>query len=230
MNSSHLFATALAAAVALGPMAAGAHSLDSLQQDLLETEKYFQVKDEPAPDWELEDPDGNPVRLKDFRGKVVVQHFIYAGCEDACPLHAEKIGEIQRMVNQTPMKEQVQFITVTTDPKRDIAEVLKGYGPVHGLDPQANWMFLTSGPDRPEDTTRKLAEKFGHAFGVVDDGAQIHGVVTHIIDPNGHWVANFHGLGFDSTNLVTFMNALINADVPHHEEPKSLWSRILSVF
>jgi protein SCO1/2 len=229
MNSSFLTAAAVAAAVAFIAGAAGAHSLDSLQQDLLDTEKYFQVKDEPAPDWELEDADGNPVRLKDFRGKVVVQHFIYAGCEDACPLHAEKIGEIQRMVNQTPMKEQVQFITITTDPKRDIPEVLKGYGPVHGLDP-TNWVFLTSGPDRPEDTTRKLAEEFGHAFSVVDDETQIHGVVTHVIDPKGQWVANFHGLGFDSTNLVTFINGVINADVPHQEKPKSLWSRILAIF
>lgn len=210
---------------------ARAHSLKDIQQDLFDKEKYFQLKDDPAPDFALQDADGNPVRLEDFRGKVVVLHFIYAGCPDVCPLHAQRIGEIQRMVNDTPMKDRVQFITVTTDPARDIPEVLKGYGPVHGLDPTTNWTFLTSGTNRPDDTTRKLAEKFGHTFIVTDDGFQTHSVVTHIIDQNGKWVANFHGLGFEPTNLVLFINGLTNANVPHREpEALTLWSRFRSMF
>jgi protein SCO1/2 len=110
--------------------------------------------------------------------------------------------------------------------------VLKGYGPVHGLDPSTNWDFLTSGPDKSDDTTRKLAEQFGHKFIVTDDEFQIHSVVTHIVDQNGKWVANFHGLGFEPTNLVVFINSLTNANVPHHNEaePASLWERVRSMF
>jgi protein SCO1/2 len=167
----------------------------------------------------------------DFRGKVVVLHFIYAGCPDVCPLHADRIGEIQEMVNTTPMKDRVQFITITTDPSRDTPEVLEGYGSVHGLDPSKNWAFLTSGPDRPEDTTRKLAEEFGHKFTITEDEYQIHSVVTHVVDQNGQWVANFHGLGFEPTNLILFINGLTNANVPHTEaELPSLWERLLSLF
>lgn len=232
MISRRHFLSAAAAGVAiLGPATVSAHSLEDVQEDLFDKEKYFQIKDGPAPDFALEDADGNPVRLQDFEGKVVVLHFIYAGCPDVCPLHAERIGEIQRMVNETPMKDRVQFITITTDPERDTPDVLKAYGPVHGLDSTTNWMFLTSGPDRPEDTTRKLAEEFGHGFTVTDDGLQIHSVVTHIIDQNGKWVANFHGLGFEPTNLVLFINGLTNANVPHKEpEPPSFWSRVRSMF
>jgi protein SCO1/2 len=212
------------------PAAALAHSLESLQQDLFDKEKYFQTKNEPVPDFALQTADGNPVRLQDLRGKVMVLQFIYAGCPDVCPLHADRIAEIQEMVNATPMKERVQFITITTDPKRDTSEVLKEYGPVHGLDPATNWIFLTSGPDRPYDTTRKLAEKFGHKFIVTGDEMQIHSVVTHIVDQNGRWVANFHGLGFDPTNVVLFVNALTNANVPHKEpEPTSFWERLRSL-
>ncbi len=211
--------------------AAPAHSLKDVQQDLFDKEKYFQVKDEPAPDFALQDADGKPIGLKDYRGKVVVLHFIYAGCPDVCPLHADRIGEIQEMVNITPMKDRVQFITITTDPKRDTPEVLRDYAEPHGLDPTANWVFLTSGPDRPEDTTRKLAEEFGHKFTVTEDELQIHSVVTHIVDQNGRWVANFHGLGFEPTNLVVFTNGLTNANVQHHKEaePASLWERFRSL-
>ena len=225
ITTMSLFATAV-----LAPASAAAHSLETLQQDLFDREKYFQIKGVPAPDFALKDADGRPVRLADFRGKVVVLHFIFAGCPDVCPLLAERIAQIQEMVNQTPMKDRVQFVTITTDPARDTSEVLKGYGPVHGLDP-ANWVFLTSGVDSPEDATRKLVEAYGHQFTVTPDGAQVHSVVTHVIDQNGTLVANFHGLGFEPTNLVLYINGLTNANVPHREpEPPSIWNRLWSFF
>ena len=105
-----------------------------------------------------------------------------------------------------------------------------GYGPVHGLDP-ANWVFLSSGTAKPEDTTRKLAEQYGHKFTKTDEGYQIHGLVTHVINREGRWRANFHGLKFQPTNLVVFINALVN-DVHNaqgHSE-RSFWERIREFF
>lgn len=67
-----------------------------------------------------------------------------------------------------------------------------------------------AGADRPEDTTRQLAQAFGHKFTLTEDGYQMHGVVTHVIDQEGRWRANFHGLKFKPLNLVLFVNALVN--------------------
>lgn len=195
---------------------ARAHSLDEVDAMLKGDEKYFQQIDKPTPDFTLRAADGRIVRPADLVGKVVVLHFIYTSCPDVCPLHAEKIAEIQKMVNGTPMKDQVTFVSVTTDPKKDTADVLEGYGSAHGLDP-VNWLFLTTTPDQPEDTTRKLAEAFGHKFTLTDDGYQMHGIVTHVIDKEGRWRANFHGMKFEPINLVTFVNALTNnVERPHH--------------
>jgi protein SCO1/2 len=157
---------------------------------------------------------------------VVVLHFVYASCPDICPLHAEKLAEIQAMVNLTPMREVVRFVTITTDPARDTPQVMRDYGPAHGLDP-ANWAFLTTLPGQPEDTTRRLAEAFGHRFTPVEDGYQMHSIVTHVIDQDGVWRANFHGLKFEPTSLVVYLNALVNrAGNEHpHGEP-SLWQRL----
>ena len=203
-----------------------AHSLKDLETLLGDKEKYFQSVGKAAPDFELEDASGKPVRLSDLRGKVVVLHFIYAGCPDVCPLHADRIAEIQSMVNQTPMKEQVQFVTITTDPKSDTPDVLRAYGEQHRLD-LANWLFLTSDGAQPEDATRKLAEQFGHKFMKQEGGYQVHGIVTHVIDKEGRWQANFHGLRFEPTNLVVFVNALVNdAQRPHGHERQSTWDRI----
>jgi protein SCO1/2 len=91
-------------------------------------------------------------------------------------------------------------------------------------------MFLTSGPDRPEDTTRKLAERFGHTFSKTEDGYQIHGVVTHILDRDGRWQANFHGLEFEPTNLVLYINALTHEHGKEGHPEESWWTRIRNLF
>ena len=230
MNFVRCASMALLIAAAFAPVAAGAHTLESLQEQFFEKEKFFQIKNEPAPDFALHDAAGKPVGLKDLRGKIVVLHFIYASCPDVCPLHAERIAEIQKMINTTPMRDQVEFVSITTDPKNDTAEVLQAYGEAHGLDP-ANWMFLTSGANRPEDATRRLAEQFGHKFMPTEDGEQMHSVVTHVIDREGVLRANFHGLQFQPVNLVLFVNGLINANAPHQESPApSVWDRVRSWF
>jgi protein SCO1/2 len=207
-----------------------AHSLGELDAQLRDREKYFQPIDQDAPAFTLQDAEGRAVSLEDLRGRVVVLHFIYTSCPDVCPLHAERIAEIQEMVNRTPMREVVQFVTITTDPEHDTPEVMRQYGSAHGLDP-VNWVFLKTTLDQPEDATRKLAKRFGHGFTNTKDGDQIHGVVTHIIDRKGRWQANFHGLEFEPTNLIVYVNALVNdAGRPHAHAPQSFWEAIRGWF
>ena len=208
----------LALALAAAP-AAFAHSLKDLESMLGDREQFFQPMDAAAPGFTLRDADGRTVRLSDLRGAVVVLNFIYAACPDICPLHAEKIAAVQAMVNRTPMKEQVRFVSVTTDPTRDTPAIMRAYGPTHGLD-GVNWTFLTTTPGQPEDATRRLAEAYGHSFTKAGEGYQTHGIVTHVIDREGRWRGNFHGLRFQSVNLVLFINALVN-DHHHRDETAS---------
>jgi len=210
---------------------AAAHSLDELEGELRDREQYFQPVDKPTPDFTLLDSGGERVSPADLLGKVVVLHFIYTSCPDVCPLHADRLADIQAMVNQTPMTDQVRFVTITTDPGNDTPDVLRDFGVAHGLDP-VNWLYLTAGPEQPEDVTRNLAEAFGHKFAKTEDGYQIHGVVTHVIDSRGRWRANFHGLKFEPTSLVVFLNALVN-DItnPHgHDEPAGVLDWLWDLF
>jgi len=207
-----------------------AHSLEEVDQDLRDKDKYFQPVDSEAPSFSLQDADGRVVSLAGLRGKVVVLNFIYTNCPDVCPLHAERIAELQVMINQTPMKAMVEFVTITTDPKRDTGEVLRDYGKAHGLDP-VNWVFLTATPDQPEDSTRKIAEAYGLKFTQGDDGMQMHGIVTHVIDQDGRLRTRFHGLKFEPVNLVIFVNALTNrAQRPHGHQQPGLWEKLKGLF
>jgi protein SCO1/2 len=210
--------------------AALSHSLTDVEQQIHGREMYFQPVDSEAPGFTLQDADGRIVHLADFRDKVVVLHFIYTNCPDVCPLHAERIAEIQAMINRTPMKEQVQFISITTDPKHDTGRVLHDYGAAHGLDP-VNWIFLTAAPDQPEDATRKIAEAYGLKFMQSEDDMQMHAVVTHVIDQDGRLRGRFHTLKFEPVSLVTYVNALVNrAQAPHEHREESLWSKMMRLF
>lgn len=219
-----VFAGVLVAAAGLAMTGASAHSVDEVEKQLSEREYYVQMVERPAPAFTLEDSDRRPVSLSDYRGKVVVLWFIYASCPDVCPLHSQVIAGLQEEINRTPMRDLVQFVAITTDPQQDTPERLKEYGPAQGLDP-VNWVFLTSGPDEPE-ATRALAEAYGVGFDVTEDGMQMHGTVTHLIDREGVMRARYHGLKFNPTNFILHVNALTNKHRHPEGAEASLWERV----
>jgi protein SCO1/2 len=209
-----------------------AHSLKELEGQLSSKDRYFQPVHLPAPDFQLVDANGQEIRMSDLLGTVIVLNFIYTTCGDVCPLHSEVIAQLQTMINATPMKDQVAFISITTDPEHDRGAVLSEYGPIHGLDP-VNWTFLTSPADKPEHTTRQVAKAYGLEFTETEDGAQMHGLVTHVIDRNGRLRGRFHSLRFEPVSLVTFVNALVNDVHKPGEESKpagDFWSWLASLF
>jgi protein SCO1/2 len=204
------------AALSGGATPVGAHSLDSVEQQQIQREAKVEFVNRPAPDFSLTDPAGNGVQLADFRGKVVILYFIYTACPDICPLATQKIIEIQNLVSVTPMLERVAFIAITTDPVTDTPDVMRGYMEAQGVDPE-NFLFLSSGAEQPA-ATRNLATEFGLKFTPTDDGYQMHDTVINVIDRELRIRARYHGLEFNSTNVVLYLNALSN-DLDVHPAP-----------
>ena len=129
------------------------------------------------------------------------------------------------MVNTAGMSEQVQFISITTDPMNDSAEVLANYGERFGLDP-SNRTMLTKKTDRP-DSTRKLALDYGLKFTMTaDSDMQMHAAIVHIID-RCRFVAKFHGMKFQNTNAVLYTNGLVYTN--HTLPIRELVAKALSV-
>ncbi len=193
-----------------------------------EQEKYFQVIDIPsAPEFTLVDAENAKVSLSDFKDKVVILNFVFTNCVDVCPIHTAVIADIQEKINITPMKENVQFISITTDPGNDAAEVLNSYGESHNLNP-VNWIFLTVPPGASDSMTRDLSNAYNVKFEPMENGQQMHGAVTHIIDRNGRFAGKFHGLKFNTVNAVLYVNGLISnwyTNDEHHS--KSTWDQFM---
>jgi len=65
------------------------------------------------------------------------------------------------------------------------------------------------------DTGIRVAKTYGLEFVVVSGEEQMHGVVTHVIDPQGVMKARFHGLRFKLEHLTAFVSSLLRSD---HDE------------
>ena len=96
----------------------------------------------PAPDFTLTDFRGEPVSLRDFRGRAVALTFIYTNCPDVCPLIAEKLRRAYESLPESD-RDRVALIAVTVDPARDTPEALQAFSERHRLADNAQWYALT---------------------------------------------------------------------------------------
>jgi protein SCO1/2 len=86
---------------------------------------YYQDS-KAASDFELIGQDGQPVRLSDFKNKIVLLDFGFTHCPNICPMALANIAAVYRKL--TPEEQaRVQVLFVTVDPRRDTPEVLRGY-------------------------------------------------------------------------------------------------------
>ncbi len=206
------FCLLLSVALIPVPQAAFAHDLEKMEKQMGEAEPYTQIVNKPAPGFSLQSPDGQALSLGDFGGKPVVLYFLYARCRDECPLHSLKIKKVQEQIASAELQDQIQFVAVATDIEdaAATADLMREYPKQYGID-SANWTFLFGGSGR-ETAGIELARAYGLEFTPTGEGAQVHGAVTHLIDPEGQMRARYHGLNFDTVSLVSYAAALLHGD------------------
>ena len=92
-----------------------------------------------AADFTLTAHTGQPVRLSDFQGKLVLFYFGYTHCPGICPTTLAEVAQALHTLGRKRQKRQVLMISV--DPERDtptrLAEYLPHFHPVPGLDRDA---------------------------------------------------------------------------------------------
>lgn len=147
----------------------------------------------------LRDASGHRVTLRSFRGKTVVISDSMTLCSEDCPLDTANVTAAARATDGAGLTGDVEFLTITVDPRRDddrhLAAYRKLYDPDHAL---PNWTLLTGSPtqiaqlwkffgvyfhrvapDKPPDhdwlTGRRLTYDVEHDDAVL------------LLDPEGHW-------------------------------------------
>ena len=140
-----------------------------------------------VPDFKLTDQEGKPFRFADTRGKLVLVTFIFTTCPDVCPLLTAKFAAIQRELAERKVKDY-QLLSITTDPERDSAAVLKTYAGRFKAD-LIHWSFVTG--------TRADLAKVWKAMGVnvtkTDSGEVSHTTLTTLVDRRGTRRVDYYG-------------------------------------
>lgn len=157
----------------------------------------------PIKNFKLIDQRGQPFEFDKVKGKVVVVGFGYTTCPDVCPLITAAMRSVQDGL--TPVeKSAVYFLTITTDPEIDNAQVLDGYAKRYGVD-FSNWSFLTGS----EAVLKGVWQGFGvkvtrKARGLVD-----HTALTALIDPSGAMKFAYHGTAPEPKTILLDLRWLL---------------------
>jgi protein SCO1/2 len=85
----------------------------------------------PASNFTLNDQYGQPFRLSDQRGKLILMFFGYTNCPDVCPATLAQFKQVDTRLGA--QAEKVRFVFVTVDPQRDTPERMKTY--LDAIDP-----------------------------------------------------------------------------------------------
>lgn len=148
------------------------------------------------PDFTLTDQLNHPVRLSDFRGKVVAVDFIYTRCPlpDVCPRLSANFARLQSRFRDRIGKD-LELLSITIDPQYDTAQVLLGYAKIWNAKPEG-WRFLTG----PETEIEVVARRFGMNYWP-EDGLITHTSQTGVIARDGKLAAQVDGSSFTPGQL-----------------------------
>jgi protein SCO1/2 len=159
-----------------------------------------------VPDFELIDQKSRPVRLQQFRGKIVLLNFIYTRCvlPNYCFRLANNFGVVQKRERER-LGHDLILVTVTFDPVHDRPDVLFAYAKTWNADPE-NWRFLTGA----ESDVQRVCAMFGvNSF--PNEGLFVHSMHTAVIGRDGKLIANLEGNRFTAQQLSDLVDATLTS-------------------
>jgi protein SCO1/2 len=96
-----------------------------------------------VPEFNLTDQTGSSFSSKErLDGRVWVANFIFTNCAGPCPRMSHQMQQVR---DQFKAASDVQFVSFTVDPDRDVPQVLADYARRYEADP-IKWSFLTGNP------------------------------------------------------------------------------------
>jgi protein SCO1/2 len=78
-----------------------------------------------APDFTLAGSNGAPVKLGQYKGKVVALAFGFTYCQKVCPVTLAKLAEVFKQLG--PAGKDLQVVFVSVDPERDTPERMREF-------------------------------------------------------------------------------------------------------
>lgn len=148
---------------------------------------------------------GEPVSLRDFKGKVVLLYFGYTTCPDVCPA---SLSDVAKALDRLGRKaDQVQLLFITVDPERDSPEEMEKYVQHFG------GHFLGLVPQSPEETFA-VATQYGIYYEKRDYGSATGYLMDHtatltLIDKDSY-IRVVYPFGTEPRDLAADLNYVLS--------------------
>lgn len=164
----------------------------------------------------LEDQDGKPLRLSEYRGHPLALTFIYTRCPlpEFCPRIMKSFQELEQAIENDPgLRKTARLLSVSFDVEFDRPEVLNAFGSAfvkdRGQGPFARWKLATG--------TREAIDRLGRYFGLVffkEDGQFAHTLVTVVIGPDGRLAKELSGNDWTPDEALGAMREAVKTVTP----------------
>lgn len=128
--------------------------------------------------------------------KAKLVEFMYTRCPDVCPITTLEMSKLRKSLEDDGVfGEDIEFITITVDPKRDDVDVMRDYAARFEVDSADDgWYFLTG----TDEDTKKIADALGFLYRDPGSGNIIHSTYTYLLDKDDNLVEKFTmGESFD---------------------------------
>jgi len=162
----------------------------------------------PAPDAEVLDSRGRPMRLRELtRGRVTVMSFIYTRCAaaKACPYATGVLTQLHRLsAEDRDLAKNLRLVSMSFDPGNDTPARMAAYSALaDGRNPASEWRFVTA---RSQAELEPILEAYGQA---VDkrrnpndpQGPLYHTLRVYLIDREGR-IRNIYSSGTLDPRLI----------------------------
>ena len=158
------------------------------------------------PDYGFTDENGLPVRLSDFRGRVVAFTFFFTSCPlpDFCPRMNRNFAEVRKILETaTNAPENWQLLSISFDSDFDTPQMLSGYAKYYRGEDTNRWLFAVASTNTLASLAPKVDLSFWHEGGSIS-----HNLRTVVLDPNGKIAAQLDSNDWTPDQLA---NAIIVA-------------------
>lgn len=144
----------------------------------------------------------------DYAGKYVVMGFIYTKCPDICPLVTQNMIKVQKDLGNP---EDVQFLGISFDPKRDTPEVLKDYKALFNL--EDNFDFLTADTTTISEFMDSVRVRSQVSFSTINEYGEELYFLNHsdkimVVDPKGRVVLEYGGSMTPKEYIIEDLNQI----------------------
>lgn len=140
---------------------------------------------------------GQNIELKELRGKVLVMVMIYTSCKAACPRLVADMRNIEKKV-PAALKDKVQYVLVSIDPKTDTPERLKEFAIENQMNNE-QWLFLRSNDEQTREFSAVLAVNY-KKISPIDFS---HSNIISVFNAEGELAFQQEGLGVDNEKAIS---------------------------